>query len=140
MATHMKETAQAKKKSTSEQLRERKILLFQERIAHDEKTIAELEQSRDALAATDVTGLKVSHKTFGKGTVTEQSSMTITVRFDFGEKRFIMPSAFTDGYLSTENTEIREKLSRYPVIEGEIKRAKEDMHIASRAVQNLLKQ
>ena len=93
----MKETAQAKNKSTSEQLRERKILLFQERIAHYEKTIAELEQSRDALAATDVTGLTVSHKTFGKGTVTEQSSMTITVRFDFGEKRFIMPSAFTEG-------------------------------------------
>ena len=136
----MKETAQAKKKSTSEQLRERKILLFQERIAHDEKTIAELEKSRDALAATDVTGLTVSHKTFGKGTVTEQSSMTITVRFDLGEKRFIMPSAFTDGFLSTENTEIREKLSQYSVIEGEIKRTKEDLYMASRAVQNLLKQ
>ncbi|MGN1082438.1 MAG: hypothetical protein ACI4SJ_02740 [Candidatus Avispirillum sp.] len=136
----MKETAQAKKKAPSEQLRERKILLFQERIAHCEKAIAELEERRDALAATDVTGLTVSHKTFGKGTVTKQSGMTITVSFDFGEKRFIMPSAFTNGFLSTENTEIGEKLSQYPVIEGEIKRAKEDMHNASRAIQSLLKQ
>lgn len=136
----MKETVQIKKKSPSEQIRERKILSLREQIAHDEKTITELEESRDALASMDVTGVTVSHKTFGKGMVTGQDNMTITVRFVFGEKRFIMPSAFLNGFLSTENTQIREKLAQYQVIVGEIKRTREEIYAVSRAVQKLQKQ
>lgn len=38
--------------------------------------------------------VKVVHKTFGEGTVTEQSGNYITVKFASAEKKFVYPDAF----------------------------------------------
>lgn len=47
-------------------------------------------------------GAKVKHKTFGEGTVTkmDKAEKHIRVRFAVGEKTFIYPDAFHNGYLS----------------------------------------
>ena len=45
-------------------------------------------------------GGKVKHKAFGVGTVTELKSDFITVRFGSEKKKFLMPAALTQGYLS----------------------------------------
>ena len=53
----------------------------------------------------DLLNLKVSHKTFGIGTVTEQQESLIVVSFNAGEKRFQYPEAF-DGFLTIADSDI----------------------------------
>jgi len=130
---------QPKKKTAAEILKERKILAFQERITYDEQTITELEECRNALARTDVVGLSVAHKTFGAGIIVEQLPLSITVKFDSGDKRFIMPSAFVDRFLTTEDPEINNNFAQYQVLGEKIRLAKEDMNIAARSIQLLEK-
>lgn len=130
---------QPKKKSPAEILRERKILAFQQQIAHDEQTITALEERRSTLARTDVVGLSVAHKTFGAGIIVEQLPLSITVKFDFGDKRFIMPSAFVDGFLTSEDSEINNKFAQYKGFGEKIRLAKEDMNVAARSIQRLEK-
>ena len=130
---------QPKKKSPAEILKERKIASYQEQITHDEDIITAMEEGRDALAKTDLVGLTVTHKIFGSGAITEQNHSTITVKFVFGNKRFIMPSAFIDGFLTTEDEETNSKLSQYQDMGEQIKQAKNDISAASRSIQILEK-
>lgn len=129
---------QPKKKSPAEILRERKILAFQEQIAHDAQTITELEERRSALARTDVVGLSVVHKTFGIGTIVAQRPPSITVKFDFGDKRFIMPSAFVDGFLTSEDSEINDKFAQYQDLGEKIRLVKEGMNAATRSIRRVM--
>lgn len=41
-------------------------------------------------------GTDVTHKTFGKGTITSMSDRVVTVGFSQGEKKFVYPDAFSD--------------------------------------------
>ena len=84
-------------------------------------------------------GVPVLHKTFGAGTVIEQEHTTITVKFQFGNKRFIMPSAFTDGFLKTADTEINRRLSQYQDMGKQIRLAKNNISAANRSMQVLEK-
>ena len=84
-------------------------------------------------------GLLVSHKTFGNGTVIDQAHSSITVKFGFGDKRFIMPSAFVDGFLETASAEINEKFNQYRKLGEQIMTAKEDLSAAARSIQILEK-
>lgn len=137
--TQTDKTNQPKKKSPAQILKERKVASYQERIVHDEEAIAAMENGRSAVARTDVVGVSVSHKTFGNGTITDQTNSSITVKFDFGNKRFIMPSAFVDGFLTTDNIEIIEKFNQYREMGKQIRQAKEDMSAAVRSIQMLEK-
>jgi len=137
--TQATKATKPKKKSPAEVLKERKIASYQERIDHDKETISALEDGRNVAAKTDVVGVSVSHKTFGNGIITEQTTSSITVKFDFGNKRFIMPSAFIDGFLTTDNIEIIEKFNQYREMGEQIKQAKEDMSTAVRSIQILEK-
>lgn len=132
-------TTQPKKRSPAETLKERKVASYQERISHDEETITAMEEGRGALAKTDIVGLAVTHKIFGDGKITEQNQTAITVKFDLGHKRFIMPSAFIDGFLTTKDEEINSKLSQYQDMGAQIKLAKEDISAAHRSIQILEK-
>lgn len=46
-----------------------------------------------------VPGSKLTHKTFGEGTVVAVTADRVTVRFDQGEKSFIIPDALERGFL-----------------------------------------
>ena len=98
-----------------------------------------MEKERSAITETTVIGLAVSHKIFGNGTVIDQVHSSITVKFDFGDKRFVMPAAFVDGFLKTERAEINEKFNQYRKLSEKIMRAKEDMGAAARSIQILEK-
>ena len=129
---------QPKKKSAAEVLRERKIEAYQERIAHDKETIEAMETEQGELAATDIVGLSVTHKQFGEGRIVEKYQGTITVDFGFAKKKFVMPSAFLDGFLVTPDAETNMRLARYQETENEIKAARNDMSAASHALSSLV--
>ena len=139
VTTKTTKTAQPKKLSPAQLLKEQKIAAYQERIAQDEEAIAKMEEEQIAAVETDVIGLAVSHKIFGHGTVIAQAHSSVTVKFAFGDKRFIMPSAFVDGFLETECAESNEKFNLYRNLGEQIMTAREDMGAAARSIQILEK-
>lgn len=125
------------KKTAAALQREQRIEAYQERIRKDEGDILALEEERSALSHTDLVDLTVRHKSFGFGTVVAQDAQTITVRFDLGDKRFIMPSAFTNGFLSTADAETNGKLAQYQDMGTRIRAVKDDISKTRRALEIL---
>lgn len=59
----------------------------------------------------DLINLMVKHKVFGEGIIISHENSYITVKFQQAEKKFIFPNDF-DGYLTTENNIIAEKINQ----------------------------
>ena len=72
---------------------------------HGSKTTLEFEKSEETkLELTSiVAGVTVYHKSFGEGTVTklDKAQKHIRVKFSVGEKTFVFPDAFKNGFLRT---------------------------------------
>lgn len=135
MATKISEKSEkTQKKSAATVLREKKISTYQERLERDQEIVSTLEKECCELLNASVVGVAVSHNTFGEGTVTAQDASTVTVAFDFGNKRFVMPSAFADGFLTTNNAAVNERFARYQNICEQIRAAKESISITNRAI------
>ena len=127
-------TAQTQKKTAAAVLRDRKIEAYREKIQQDQESISILEAERNALLSANLVGAAVNHFTFGSGTIVAQESNNITVEFSFGNKKFIMPSAFIDGFLSTTDTKINNIFEQYQSIGEQIKAIKEDICLANRSI------
>ena len=127
-------TAQPQKKTAAAMLRDRKIEAYREKIRQDQESISMLETDRNALLNGNIVGVTVRHFTFGSGTVIAQEPTNITVQFSFGNKKFIMPSAFIDGFLSTSDPEINSRFEQYQSIGEQIKNVKEDICLANRSI------
>ncbi len=136
-AKQSSKTKQKKKTSPTDALRKRKIISYQERIRSNEEMIRGMERDCCALEKTSIEGLSVRHKSFGNGTIIEKEDSIITVNFDFGSKRFVMPSAFIDGFLKAEDEEIEGKLSRYKEMGERIKEARKEIKDAQNHIQLL---
>ena len=126
--------AQTQKKTAAAILRERKIEAYREKIRQDQESITDLEKDRYALLSTDLIGTAVSHFTFGSGTVIAQEPSNITVEFSFGNKKFVLPSAFIDGFLTTSDPKINYRFEQYQLIGEKIKALKEDICLANRSI------
>lgn len=79
-----------------------------------------LVSERSAFDAFSAVGLKIEHKTFGSGVITVQEGSYITVSFQIGDKRFLLPASFTTGFLKTNDTEITELLSKMSELDERI--------------------
>lgn len=55
-------------------------------------------------------GIEVIHKSFGNGSVVEESDEYITIKFLIGIKKFLYPDAF-ENFLSITNLQIQEKIN-----------------------------
>lgn len=129
--------APQKKKSASLLLYEKKIEACRERIRRDEETIASMEHGRGVLMEAGLVGLAVTHRAFGAGTVIGKESAAITVKFDSGEKRFMLPSAFTDGFLTTADDGVNLEIARYQDMGEQIRAARDDIRAARRSIRIL---
>lgn len=128
---------QPKSRLRTELLREKKIRECRKRISEDQQTIDAIHSQQDRMCVVDIMGISVRHKLFGAGTITGQNATSITVSFDSGSKRFVMPSAFFDGFLETADTALNERLSAYLCMEQQIRDTKEDISAANRAIYTL---
>ena len=127
-------TTQAQKKTAAAVLRDRKIEAYREKIQQDQESISTLEADRNALLSTNLVGAVVHHFTFGSGTVAAQDPASITVEFSFGNKKFIMPSAFIDSFLSTTDSKINSVFEQYQALSEQLKTLKESICLANRSI------
>ena len=126
-----------KKKAASQRLYEKKIEACRERIRQDEERIATVEHRRGALLDVGLVGLAVTHKVFGAGTVIGNESTAITVTFDFGDKRFLLPSVFIDGFLTTADERVNREIAQYRDLGEQIRAARDDISAARRSIRIL---
>lgn len=104
---------QSHKKTASEKLRERKIGELRLKISQDEEIIAQTEHCSSELDNAEIKGMTVAHRSFGIGTVTKREGSAITVCFGEESRRFVMPSAFIDGFLKTDDEIFNGIIGRY---------------------------
>ena len=132
MAT--RNSGKTQKKTAAAVLRARQIEAYREKIQEHQSVISMLETNRTALLSTDLVGVAVNHFSFGSGTVVAQALTNITVEFSFGNKKFVMPSAFIDGFLSTTDPKINSVFEQYQTIGEQIKTLKEGICLANRSI------
>lgn len=129
---------QHKGKTAAEKLRESRIEELRRKIALDEETIAEMDACIIELSEADINGLNVMHRIFGTGTVTERSGSAITVRFGTEKRRFIMPSAFVDGFLRTDDESFNGIIGRYKDMCKRTSAAKREISEMNRLIDALI--
>lgn len=112
--------APQKKKAPVEVLWERKITAYQEQIAQDEEQLAILNAEKAQINEIAMIGLTVHHKLFGNGKVTEQNGNVITVEFSCGNKRFLVPASFWDGFLEPDDPGVKGQIAQYQKTENQI--------------------
>lgn len=127
-------SARPKSQLRSKLLLEQKIQECQQRISEGQQTIEVLRSQQNDMCASDIINISVEHKLFGTGIIAEQNATSITVSFDSGIKRFVMPSAFLDGFLKTEDASINERLSEYLSMQQKIQEAKDDISASNRVI------
>lgn len=127
-------SARPKSQLRSELLLEKKIQECQQRISESQQTIEAIRSKQDRMCTADIIGISVEHKLFGAGIITEQNATSITVSFDSGSKRFVMPSAFLDGFLKMEDASVKERLLEYLSMQQKIQEAKDDISASKRAI------
>lgn len=127
-------STQPKSNSKLEILRNRQIQQYQQRISEEKRTIADLTTQWERACVVNVIGMPVRHKRFGPGTIIEQNTRYLTVAFDSGNKQFIMPSAFLDGFLITTDHDVNDRLCSCMSMRQKIREAKENISSANRTI------
>lgn len=130
---------QPKNKTAAEKLRERKIEEFRLKISQDEEIIAQTEHCSSELDNADIKGMTVAHRSFGIGTVTNREGQAITVRFGEESRRFVMPSAFIDGFLKTDDEKFNGIIGEYKAMCQKTTAAKREISEMNRSIEILNK-
>ena len=116
-----------KKKTVSEVLREAKIQILKENVAFAKNNLLELEEQKQSILCFNLSGIKVCHKVFGNGEILTQDQTSFSALFNAGQKRFVIPNAFTDGFLTTTDKKLSDVLSQYAEICSQIDKLKQDI-------------
>ena len=98
-----------------------------------EEQLASLKSEKDTLKSYEIVGMLVTHKSFGDGLAVESDGVHVTVEFDVGEKPFLLPQAFENGFLTSEYPDFLESINKNKEIDGEIE-------AVSRAIEGKKKQ
>ncbi len=134
-----KSTDIPKKKSAAELLREKKIQALREKISQDEEMATLLTGEQSALFHDNLVGVPVTHKQFGDGNIEAQQGQIVTARFASGSKRFCIPRAFLDNFLSTSDDATHRLLDRYRELDAQLLGLKKSVRDAGRAIALLKK-
>ncbi len=81
----------------------------------------------------------VAHRSFGGGTVIDQESSAITANFGTECKRFVMPSAFIDVFLSTDDEAFNGIIDNYKVMCEKTLEARREISEMERSIEILEK-
>ncbi len=132
-----KTTSKSKMNPTAMRQRQERLDADLEQRKLAQKHLEWLTEERDKLIKTDLTGLAVLHKQFGKGTVREQDALTVTVQFADERRRFGFPSAFLCGFLVSEDKSLYQNLGKYQKTETAISKRKSEILKLSREIEKL---
>ncbi len=117
----------SKKMTVSEVLRQAKIDILRKNVLDAQSSLEQLEKEKQGLLSSDISGAKVCHKVFGDGEILSRENMSVCAKFKAGEKRFVIPNAFTDGFLTTNDKNLSSLLLQYNNVCGRIDQLQKDV-------------
>ena len=112
------------KRTTAKQRKNARIEELQAELSEALNQLNVVLVERAELSDIAVVGLKIQHKKFGEGTVTSQDGNIINVRYEDDEKKFSLPTAFSDGYLKCAEEEVVELFTKQDDLDKQIKTIK----------------
>ena len=111
-----KPVVEVKKKSE----RQMRIEALQRELLACEEQLASLKSEKDTLKSYEIAGMLVTHKSYGDGLAVGSAEGRIIVEFDMGEKKFLLPKAFEEGFLVSEYPDFLESIKKNNEIEVKI--------------------
>ena len=103
-------------------------------LAEKDREIEQVKQEMDSLiserAAYDMSslvGMTLRHKSFGEGIVTQIEDGRIEVDFSDRQGSFVLPTAFSDGFLDSDSEEVEEMFRTMARLDDEIKQLKAEI-------------
>ena len=102
------ENAKSRKgKAASATVEEEQVKVkLEKELAGLQERLNEVSGRLESVPFPDIRGIAVSHKRYGIGCVGDQEERHFHVKFDSGEKKFMLPDAFAKGFLTTEDEKI----------------------------------
>lgn len=116
-----KRAAREMKKEKDEQ--ELKVERLEKDWAGCKEKYAQVVKEIEQMFQYEIQGMKVTHKKYGDGIITEQKEKRISVDFSGTSKAFLLPEAFSNGFLRVMGQS--EVTAHYTALAGKIKEEKE---------------
>ncbi len=128
-----------KDEDLDEEGKQKEIKQLKKQIAGFKRKNTRLQKELDKLALPEMTGHRVFHTKYGEGTVAEQRDQYLTVEFAAARKKFVLPDAFSKGFLKTdgEETLICEKIS---ALRAEKEKLERDLSLVEVQLKSILEQ
>ncbi len=111
-----------------------RIEAAEEKLSETTNELEKLLADRSMYDVFSAVGLKIHHRTFGDGTISVQDGNYITVTFPIGDKRFLLPTSFTTGFLKTDDEEVMNVLFAMSELDSKIEQARSKIHELQRAL------
>ncbi|MBQ9905575.1 MAG: hypothetical protein IJM46_02220 [Oscillospiraceae bacterium] len=100
---------------------------FRQAIQECEMKLCELHGKRGQLEDFSVIGLPVSHSMFGRGTIILQDQMRIVIQFADKERIMLLPDAFTNTNLKTDDPQIPDIMQEICKLDRQIESVKREI-------------
>ena len=75
--------------------------------------LEQVAEEKQAYEDISLISYKVNHVKYGTGIVSEQEDRHITIKFQSDVKKFVLPNAFTDKFLTLEDQEMNQYFEKY---------------------------
>lgn len=122
-------------KSSTVEISQTMMVEFQTQRDALQAELSELDAEKGRLEDVSVKGMTVTHKAFGPGLVLEHDGPYLVVKFEKGDKKFVLPDAFSDGYLVTEDPKIMERYA----LEAEVLKKMSNLQMQLKTLETRMK-
>lgn len=103
----------------------------------EKETLLSVLEERGKYDDFPITGLQVKHRKFGMGVIIEQGQNRVKVAFDQTQQIFMLPSAFQEGYLKTDDEEIMQMMRDIYDLDRQINRMRTSIQMKETKLQKM---
>ncbi len=119
-------------------IRQKRIEVLQAKLDELKSVQSSLDQALKNVKNYDIVGMIVNHNKWGEGMITELDGNYITVDFDGNEKKMVMPSAFVDGFLTSEYEDFTENEQKRIELSEQIQANTEELEAVKKELNELI--
>jgi len=112
---HLYQDIEIRKRDTKnvDEKKMRLIEIFQKKRYDLKIKLEQVAEEKQAYEDISLISYKVNHVKYGTGIVSKQENRHITINFQTDVKKFVLPNAFTDKFLTLEDKEIDQYFEKY---------------------------
>ena len=125
------------KANSKERAEKARIEAAEKKLSETTNELEKLLADRSMYDGFSAVGLKIYQRSFGDGTISVQDGNYITVTFSVGDKRFLLPTSFTAGFLKTDDEEVMRVISEMSELDSKIEQVRSKIRELQRTLNHV---